>query len=60
MPLKLIPPPPELPLDLMGEVVWYDPRSSRTGLRFKDPSDEAKEVLERVVFGELVRGARQV
>jgi hypothetical protein len=55
--LRLIPPPPEPPLELMGEVVWYDPRKPRAGLRFKDASDEAKAVLERIVFGELVRGA---
>ncbi len=57
MALRLIPPPPEAPLELMGEVVWYDPRRSRAGFRFKDPSDDVKAVLERIVFGELVRGA---
>ena len=55
--LRLVPPPPEVALELMGEVVWYDPRKARAGLRFKDPSDEAKSVLERIVFGELVRNA---
>jgi hypothetical protein len=55
--LRLIPPSPEGALELMGEVVWYDPRKARAGLRFKDPSDEAKSVLERIVFGELVRNA---
>jgi PilZ domain len=57
MALRLIPPEPEAPLELMGEVVWYDARKARAGLRFKDPSDEAKSVLERLVFGELVRNA---
>ena len=57
LPLTLVVPPPEPPLELMGEVVWYDPRKPRAGLRFKDASDEAKAVLERIVFGELVRGA---
>jgi PilZ domain len=55
--LRLVPAEPDPPLALMGEVVWYDPRRTRAGLRFKDPSEEAKEVLERIVFGELVRGA---
>src|SRR5262245_21937395 len=27
--LRLIPPPPEEALDLIGEVMWYDPRGSR-------------------------------
>jgi hypothetical protein len=57
MALRLIPPEPEPPLELMGEVVWYDPRRSRFGLRFKEPAEEAKSVLERIVFGELVRNA---
>ena len=57
MALRLIPPAPEAPLELMGEVVWYDARKARAGLRFKDPNDEAKSVLERIVFGELVRNA---
>jgi hypothetical protein len=60
MALRLIPPPPEQTLELMGEVVWYDPRKTRVGLRFKETSDAAKEVLERIVFGELVRGAREI
>jgi hypothetical protein len=57
MALRLVPPPPEPPLELMGEVVWYEPRKARAGLRFKDSSDEAKAVLERIVFGELVRNS---
>jgi hypothetical protein len=57
MALRLIPPEPEQALELIGEVVWYDARKTRAGLRFKDPGDKARDVLERIVFGELVRNA---
>ena len=57
MALRLIPGEPEAALELMGEVVWYDARKTRAGLRFKDTSEEVKAVLERIVFAELVRGA---
>jgi len=40
--------------ELMGEVVWFDPVRSRAGLRFHDLTDEARAVLERLVFSDLI------
>lgn len=44
----------DAPLEVMAEVVWFDPVRSRAGLRFHQVSDEAREVLERLVFSDLV------
>jgi hypothetical protein len=53
--LRLEPPPPDEPVDVVAQVVWYEPMRSRAGLNFHDVSDEARALLERLVFGELVR-----
>jgi hypothetical protein len=43
------------PIEVMGEVVWFDPVRSRAGLRFQNLSDEGRAVLERIIFTDLVR-----
>ena len=48
----------ETALDLMAQVAWVDPVRGRAGARFVDVPEEARAVLERVVFRELVQAAR--
>jgi hypothetical protein len=55
--LRLLPPAPEQPFELMGEVAWYDARRSRVGVRFKDLGEEQRALVERLVFAELLRPA---
>jgi hypothetical protein len=45
----------DAPFEVMGEVVWFDPVRSRAGLRFQQVGDDAREVLERLVFSDLIR-----
>jgi hypothetical protein len=54
--LRLSPPEPEEPIDVMAEVVWYDARRSRAGMRFSDLDEEGRALIEHLVFGELLRG----
>jgi hypothetical protein len=45
----------ETPFEVMGEVVWFDPIRSRAGIRFHKLTDESREILERLVFQEIVK-----
>ncbi len=52
--LRLVP-LEDAPFDVMGEVVWFDPVRSRAGLRFHDLTDDGREILERLVFSDLIK-----
>ena len=52
--LRLVP-LEDAPLEVMGEVVWFDPVRSRAGLRFQGLSEEGRAVLERIIFTDLVK-----
>jgi hypothetical protein len=52
--LRLVP-LEDAPFEVMGEVVWFDPVRSRAGLRFHNLPDEARDVLERIIFSDLVK-----
>jgi hypothetical protein len=52
--LKLVP-LEEAPFEVMGEVVWFDPVRSRAGLRFHGLTDDGREILERLVFSDIVK-----
>jgi hypothetical protein len=54
VPLRLVP-LEDAPFEVMGEVVWFDPVRSRAGVRFQSLTDEARAVLERLIFSDLVR-----
>jgi hypothetical protein len=43
------------PIEVMGEVVWFDPVRSRAGMRFHDLSDDGRAVLERIVFTDILK-----
>jgi hypothetical protein len=45
----------DAPIEVTGEVVWFEPVRSRAGLRFHDLSEEGQEGLERLVFSDLLR-----
>lgn len=45
----------DAPFEVMGEVVWFDPVRMRAGLRFQSLSDDGREVLERLIFSDLVK-----
>jgi hypothetical protein len=55
LPLRLLPPPPDGPIEVMGEVVWYDPIRARAGVRLGELDEDAVALLERLVYGELLK-----
>ena len=55
LPLRLVPTQPEEPVAVTGEVIWYDPFRGRAGLRFLELSEDARALIERLVFADLIR-----
>jgi hypothetical protein len=53
--LRLTPPAPDEPIEVMAEVVWFHPIRSRAGLAFHDLRDEARAVIERLIYSDLVK-----
>lgn len=54
--LKLIPQPPDDPIEADAEVVWFNAAKQRAGVQFQSLSEEAVAVLERIVFDDLIGG----
>lgn len=54
MVLRLSPVAPDPQVMVTGVVVWYDRDRLMVGLRFGDLSDEARALLERLVFTNLL------
>lgn len=52
--LRLTPPAPDDPFDVMAQVVWFHPVRMKAGLAFHDLREEPRAVLERLVYNELV------
>ena len=52
--LRLIPQPPDDPIEVAAEVVWFNAAKQRAGVQFQDLSDDAMGVLERIVFDDLI------
>jgi len=44
----------DVPFEVNGEVVWFDPVRARVGLRFHELTDDGRAILERLVFSNLV------
>jgi hypothetical protein len=54
--LRLVPPPPDEPVELEGEVIWFNAARQRAGVHFLDVSEEARALLERLIFADLLGG----
>jgi hypothetical protein len=54
--LRLIPPAGETDdrVDVQAEVIWFDAARLRAGMQFRDLSEEATALVERLVFSDLV------
>ncbi len=56
--LRLTPPQPDEPFEVMAEVVWFHPVRSRAGLAFHDLPDDARAVIERLIYSDLVKAPK--
>lgn len=54
--LQLVPPPPDEAIALQAEVVWFTAARQRAGVRFHELSEEARALLERLIYADLVGG----
>jgi hypothetical protein len=52
--LRLVPPPPDEPFEVAGEVVWFNAAKQRAGVQFQELSEEGRALLERLVFDDLI------
>lgn len=54
--LQLVPPPPDEPLPVEGEVIWFNAARQRVGVQFHGLDEAGRELLERLIFADLVGG----
>jgi hypothetical protein len=54
--LRLVPPPPDEPLPVEGEVIWSNAARQRVGVQFHGLSDDGRALLERLIYADLVGG----
>jgi PilZ domain len=54
--LELVPPPPDEPLAVEGEVIWFNAARQRVGVQFIGLDEAGRELLERLIFADLVGG----
>ena len=54
--LKLVPPPPDEPIAVEAEVIWFNAGRQRAGVQFYGLDDEGRALLERLIFADLVGG----
>ena len=54
--LRLVPPPPDEPFAVDGEVVWFNAARQRVGVQFHSLDEAQREMLERLIFADLVGG----
>ncbi|MDB4965291.1 MAG: hypothetical protein JWN44_980 [Myxococcales bacterium] len=54
--LRLVPPPPDEPLAVEGEIIWFNAARQRVGVMFHGLDEAGKELLERLIFADLVGG----
>jgi hypothetical protein len=52
--LRLVPPPPDEPVAVDGEIIWTNAARHRVGVRFCDVSEDARALLERLIYSDLV------
>jgi hypothetical protein len=54
--LRLVPPAPDEPFTVEGEVIWINAARQRVGVRFDGLDEANRELLERLIFADLVGG----
>lgn len=54
--LRLVPQPPDEPQRAEAEVVWINAARQRVGVQFRELDDEARALIERLIFADLVGG----
>jgi hypothetical protein len=54
--LRLVPPAPDDPFAVEGEVVWFNAARQRVGVQFHGLDEAQRELLERLIFADLVGG----
>jgi hypothetical protein len=54
--LRLVPPAGDEPFAVEAEVVWINAARHRAGVQFHGLSEESRELLERIIFEDLVGG----
>ena len=54
--LKLVPPPPEESIAVEGEIIWFNAARQRVGVMFHGLDEAGRELLERLIFADLVGG----
>ena len=51
-----MPPAPDEPFAVEGEVVWVNAARQRVGVQFHGLDEAQRELLERLIFADLVGG----
>ncbi len=52
--LRLVPQQPDEPFDVEGEVVWFNAARQRAGVQFYGLDEAQRQLLERLIFADLV------
>jgi hypothetical protein len=52
--LRLVPPAPDEPFGVEGEVIWFNAARQRVGVQFHGLDEAERQLLERLVFADLV------
>lgn len=52
--LRMVPSPPDDPVEIEAEVIWINAARQRVGVRFIDLPEEGREMIERLIFSDLV------
>jgi hypothetical protein len=52
--LGLVPPPPDERVEVQAEVIWFEAARLRAGVQFRELGDNARELIERLVFSDLL------
>jgi hypothetical protein len=54
--LRLVPPPPDDPIPVEGEVIWFNAARQRVGVQFHGLDEAQRQLLERLIYADLVGG----
>lgn len=54
--LRLVPAPPDEPIAVEAEVIWVNAARHRVGVQFHGVDDDARALLERLIYQDLVGG----
>jgi hypothetical protein len=57
--LKLIPPPPDEPFAVEGEIIWFNAGRQRAGVMFHGLDDDGRALLERLIYADLIGSGGQ-